>query len=353
MWCLLAAVLTSLIAIPTAGTDALVKCLPLGTLVLFVVGLVTRRWRTGFQPRDLSPIAATLGFLLTASVTAGLMGLPFAISDARSADSLDATAGRIQGLFTNPNTLGLMGLLLCPVAVGLYIETKKRSNLLWALSGILAVLLSESRTSLAALAIAAVVIAGLPVLRKGLFQVQAWVLLVPVALVLLFAYGRAILPESLARVFSRFSPDTSARSRFNGREELWSTAIQAWSESPLVGHGYGQSGIVMDRYRQMGAFDIQSASTHQSFLQWGIETGWLGFVGLAVAIFGVISGALRKDHSPSAMGAAVAALAGVASMFMESVVFATGSAFPWVYWALAAAVVAGPRIRAEHSAASS
>lgn len=319
-----------------------VAVLPLVVLLAVPAALVQGRWRDGVPVGDLRVVAATSGVLVTISLLTGLAGLPFAVGVGEStADILESGEGRISGLYGNPNALGLVAMVSATLCAAAAVVTRRRGlYTIFTVCALLALILSQSRTAQLAFVVSALLVLLVAGWKRGVGALPAWVLLPFLMGGALLLGATALLPQRFQAALARFG-ENAGGSRFNGRERMWEASFHAWNQRPFNGHGYSYSGEVMDHLVAQG-WNLPVRSAHQSYLQWGVETGWLGFVPLGIAVLAVLWGLVSKGQDSAwTTGLQCAVLAGFVSMMAESVMFGTGFTFSWMFWFACAAVVVG------------
>lgn len=323
-----------------------VAVLPLVLLLAVPAALVHGRWRDGVPAGDLQVVAVTSGLLVAVSLVTGLAGLPFAVGVGDStAEMLESGEGRISGLYGNPNSLGLVAMATTALCSAAALATRRRMvYAIFAVCALAALVLSQSRTAQLAFGLSALLVLLVVGWKRGLGNLSAWVLAPFVLGGALVFGGLELLPDRVQAALGRFGAEEGG-SRFNGRETMWEAAIHLWSQRPFNGHGYAYSREALEHLAAQGGWDLPVRSPHQSYLQWGLETGWLGFVPLGVVFLAVMAGIVAGAGSSAWMtGLHSVVLAGLLAMTMESVMFGTGFTYSWVFWIACAAVVVG-RVR--------
>ena len=227
--------------------------------------------------------------------------------------------------------MGLIGLMTASLAFGLTGGRRSKLMWLWCLAAVVAVVVSESRTALLALAIGGLLVAvrGVRDLRNS--RLSGLALLLVLAVLVVLVVGPSILPGPLAAAFERIGGDEGG-STFNRREDLWAGALVAWRASPLLGYGYGQGNATLISFAEAGYFKIEAESVHQSYLQWLLEVGLIGVPGLVLLVGLAVVNGLRVPRTRLAAGLQWASLSGLIAMATESLIFGTGTPYPWLLW---------------------
>lgn len=100
------------------------------------------------------------------------------------------------------------------------------------------------------------------------------------------------------------------------RWRYWQSAAAMWRDHPLLGVGLGGFGLAYERYRLPGASETLFA--HNSYLQLGAETGWLGAVPLIWLLTALLRDAVRRCRRGD--GIAVWALPGALAFLLHNLV---------------------------------
>lgn len=284
---------------------------------------------------------AVLATLLAATLTAPILGQ---LANSKVLD-LPGLAPLLTGLSNlapgsiNSNRIAGFIVVLWPLSAALVLR-RGWSLRRWpwllagliALSGIVMVLLTQSRGAIVALAAA-----------SGLLLVLRWPRLaygVPLALagagLLFYRVGSGLL----------FQPaGTSAVASFEGRLELWSRAIFALNDFPLTGIGMGTFDVVIPLLYPtfLIAPDARVTHAHNIFLQVGLDLGLMGlvaFLALHISAAALLASVLRRGRDPLSWCLAAGALSGLTAMLVhglsDSAIWgAKGEFVSWLLLALA------------------
>lgn len=324
-------ILTVLAAASTAWsydpTVTIQQAVALGLLSTLVHGLVTRRWvvreRIG---GDLRVAYLVLVGAASASIAAQLAGVPEASAFLNE---------RLQGVFSNPNVLGMAVVLAVPLGWGAYLETRRVGYLLGLVPVIYALLLCGSRTAQLAAAAAA-----LWLLLRAAWQPKHTVpaLLGAAIVAVLGVIFSGALTRFAAVDLSRFN-SVEGGGVLNSRTLAWQAALNLWERKPWLGWGYqaGES-LFTDQIGVVG-FSFARASVHNSYLQLLLELGVAGAVVLAFLLLMILMGIFRSPLVGANVGAVGVLVAGLVVHMTESAIFGTGQIYPFVYWLAAAAVL--------------
>jgi O-antigen ligase len=211
------------------------------------------------------------------------------------------TQGRVawNHVFSNPNDLATLMFLPIGLALGVLMTEKQKLIRLAAFAGIgmmsLAVVLTQSRGGIVALAVAAVlVVAGFKRNRLKVF----------VAATVVGAAVVAFAPDSVWERMSNLDTavsggDLRAADDQNSaaqRYELWKVAIAVSKDYPVLGVGwsaYPNANAKIGRESQFSKLASGSRDAHNTYLTLLAETGVLGTMIWLAAIFSLVSFAQR------------------------------------------------------------
>lgn len=260
--------------------------------------------------------------LLLAGAVLALVGFPDAISE---------YSGRHQGIFGNPNRLGLIAAV--SVGLGLGWAIHKRNAVVWVsiLIPLSQVILSQSRTSIIAVTIAMLWV----VFRSGLKNVIVVSYLSVTSLLVALAFSW----RPLEGYFERFSA-TDGGDVLNSRTLAWRDVQQSLSENPL-GVGWAASQSTLEQW-SLGGMASGLNSVHNSYLQMIFELGLIGIIPVAL-ILGLLVRVSTMKQTGLGIGLGAVALTGTLVQITESAIFGLGQPYPYLFWlAVIAATVYQP-----------
>ncbi|WP_236163566.1 O-antigen ligase family protein [Corynebacterium ammoniagenes] len=288
-----------------------------GTVVILVYILhfaSSTRWRQRTVLID--------DFVAIYRVLLAVLALGSVLSFAGFGDAIGG-AGRHQGLFANPNMLGVIAAVTFTIGVGIALE--KRRLILWLilLIPLANVLLSESRTALVAI-----------------FVGVLWAV-VRSKIILLIPLGFGVVLTSLVFAVAGINHFGGTIERFTESEEgdLLNSRTQAWQEviwniqeNPL-GAGWAAGRVAMEQFYNMGYTSSGIFTMHNSWFQIFNELGWVGFIPISLLIYATIRVALQADASGFGFGLVATILTGSMIHITESVMFGIGQPYPYIFWA--------------------
>lgn len=305
----------------TWSVDPGETALQAGVLALLVGNMhvhVVRRWS---DRRAVTADVTTIFWVLAVTIVLSLgMGA--------------LVGGRLSGLYSNPNSLGILAAFTVALGVAVRADRNARFRTVAGLAAVLSVVaLAGSASRTAALAIVAGL--ALMVLRRRTVPVIAVVAtcFAGAAVTLLYmSGGRLPLPS----VVDRFS-STGGGSRFSSREEIWQFAITLWEREPLTGYGFRTGEYAFSQMQYLGG--STGGAAFNSYLQVLLELGYIGMVPLTGMVLALIW-AIARARSGIEGGLAALVIAGLATGITESSLFGLGHPIAWVFWLVGAALAA-------------
>jgi hypothetical protein len=246
--------------------------------------LLTFLWlgrQDGLQ-NALAPLRNAMRVFCVANIAAVLFVPSWCLEPDFSASIVPGISWRLHGLSNHANAIGPM------LGLGVLVELiaqPRRGRLVAIVALCCLLLLTQSKTSLVALAVA-VPIPMLVILRDRTgFQLSPALTFAALAWCLLFALSGVAVVGSLA-VHTGHLPEEQLET-LTGRTEIWRIVYDVWRDNPLFGYG-------------PGLFDAGMQSVYQSALGWQVHhahnqlvdilgrsgilgvLAWVGFVVLAV-----------------------------------------------------------------------
>lgn len=297
-----------------ARTDTALQTIALFFLVGTIRLLTTRRWTDrATMTGDLS-VGVTV---LTGAFLASLATLAGGYADAYT-----VIGHRFQGIFNNPNLSALIGAVTIPLAWGLYRERPQLIRFLIILPAAAVVLLSESRTSIAAVTVAFAWMAlrSTTTARLSVLMVTAFAGLVTLA------SGFNPFATSLERF-----GDLEGGDALNGRSVAWDQAIRLTIEQP-IGYGWQAGRQLFESLHGVDGFDFTRTSVHNSYLQFLLELGVIALIPLAYFILTALLIITRGESNRLTAGLAGTIIAGLIVQISESAMFGTGQPYPYIFW---------------------
>jgi O-antigen ligase len=303
-----------------------------GVSLFFLAGLIFLAvWPRLRVLKDYNALAKTLAAVAWA--TALVSG---ALVVAAPGYAIRPFTGAWQGLFGNPNMLGMVYAILLPVAASRFHH--KRGLVTAALPAMLLgfLVLSQSRAGLLG------GVFGVGVFYAVYYGKKIWIMLfLFLCLAVPFAVVRQtnVLDEAEQSILRG---ETSVDEMGSGRIGLWKEAYKRFRERPILGYGFGTAG---DYYMSDG----EPFRWHSSFTQTGVELGVIGlfFYILTVGYSGV---KMAQYHLVEVRSGAVRALVGgfvggwfggMFNSFFESWFFSVGNFATVLAWMCFAAGIKG------------
>lgn len=297
-----------------ARLDTALQTVALFFLVGTVHMLTTRRWTDrATMTKDLSVGVAVLTVAFLASLATLVIGY---------AESHTIIGHRFQGIFNNPNLLALIAAVTIPLAWGLYRERPSIIRVLIILPAAAALLLSESRTS-----IAAVVVAFVWLALKASTSAKLGVLYATICAGLIMAVSGF---NPFATSLERFG-DLEGGDALNGRAVAWEQAIRLTIEQP-IGYGWQAGRQLFESLHGVSGFDFTRTSVHNSYLQFLLELGVIAIIPLWYFILTAFLIIIRGENRKLSAGLVGTILVGLIVQFSESAMFGTGQPYPYIFW---------------------
>ena len=219
-----------------------------------------------------------LGIINISSILVCLYGFYQAIFDKPIQKSwLDPSARneitfRVFSTFENPNLLAIFLVIVIPIALFLFLNTKKSIGKVYYAASIViftaCLALTFSRTGMLGLAAAIIIFIMLMNIRYIIFLLIGGVALIP------------FLPASIInRIKSMGLHDSTVEYRF----KIWETTMEMIRDNPITGVGYGSS-TYMEVYRDYLGRTKIVAHAHNTFLQIWAESGIVGIIAFLIFI---------------------------------------------------------------------
>jgi O-antigen ligase len=192
--------------------------------------------------------------------------------------------GRLRLVLTNPNQLGHYCALMFPIAFWYWREhaSGKKKYAAAALLGLmaLALLLSGSRGGLLCTTVAMLVL-FIFCYRKQLVRLLLVVTLVGCVQLLI---GKSNDLNSQGGFFEETVLREGALSTGSGRTDIWKAALRLIDREPFFGYGFGTVEKLFDRGYFPEFPTFQGGHVHNSYLEELVNLGWIGSLGLFLAI---------------------------------------------------------------------
>jgi len=250
---------------------------------------------------------------------------------------------RFQGIFENPNTLGIVAALFLPITLWQLLVSKKVTALLLFLLMFVGLLLSGSRSSLnaAVFSIAYFIYASSKKIRPLVFFIS-------VAFLLIFVWGIETLGTEYFMNYIRVATLKTGGGRF----ERWSQSLALIVDKPIFGYGFGMEGLIFG-YKGIyvrtthdvatgltSSYDYSisrlTGYTHNAYLGILIQLGIVGFIIFFFPLFILLFKELfskRDDETPLLRYALRASLlSGLVSSIFESGVYSVGNVYTFHFW---------------------
>ncbi|WCN83518.1 O-antigen ligase family protein [Micromonospora sp. LH3U1] len=316
-------------------------------LAALVHVLVRRRWP------DRTVMMADLRVVYLVLSASTVVSLGIGLADGTLVASMSSIE-RFQGLYNNPNMLGIVCALTIPLGWTVYRQSRRHAALLGMVPAAACLLLSQSRTALIAVLVGALWI----VLRYGLGRLVR--LAAGVTAMLLVAYLFNLLPTIFAapwmRQFVLRFTDPTGGDLSNGRTQMWQATVDLWWQNrPTLGFGYASRNYLFELASYDEFFGTSVSVVHNSYLQLLLELGLAAVLPLVLLLVAAGRVVLRAPVVRADAGLVWLVVSGLLIQVTESAMFGTGQTYPYVFWSVVAAALLhlpGNRNRADRHAAA-
>ena len=236
------------------------------------------------------------------------------------------SGGRFQGIFQNPNSIGLICAILLPLSLWHLLETKKKSALLLFILMLLSLFLSGSRGSLQA---ALVSLGYFIYVRKKKDRPLVFFSFTSAILILFWAIETWMKTHFMSYIRSESIPE------LGGRLGLWRAALDLIMQRPFFGYGFGvENKMVLTSalFRIKGHLSY----VHNSYLGMLIQLGVVGliifYLPLFILLFKELSHKQRSDVFPLRLALRGSLMAGLICCFYESWIYSVGNSQTFPFW---------------------
>ncbi|MFV2021936.1 O-antigen ligase family protein [Micromonospora sp. LOL_023] len=318
------------------------ETLPRGCALLLLAALVHLVIRRRWPDRDV--MMADLRTIYVVLSLSTVVSLGYGISDGTLGSTISGST-RFEGVYSNPNMLGMVCALTIPLGWAAYRRSGRRADLLGTLPAAGLLVLSQSRTALVAVLLGALWV----VLRHGLGPLLQ--LAAAAAGALLAAYLFNLLPAVLGSSWiqqfaGRF---TGQNDLSNGRTDMWQATVDLWWQNrPALGFGYASRDDLSEIAQYDELLDVGVGVVHNSYLQLLLELGLAAAVPLVLLLLAAANAALRAPVRQANSGLVWLIVTGLLIQVTESAMFGTGQTYPYVFWLAVAAVLL--HLPADHAA---
>lgn len=230
---------------------------------------------------------------------------------------------RFQGLFNNPNNIGIISCLALPLAAARWLHNRKRIDLAGTVVVSLNLLAAGSRAALLGVAMAmAIITISLFVRRPSRAIFIGIVGLTAIGLLIQTTY----FEEHILR------EDTLATA--SNRTVIWEIAKRYIENRPDMGHGFGTDAIIHEHYgvslKRMG---LRGYGASSSYYGLAIQMGWpvtYVFFGLIIGFTVICMVRYWRDYPLITLIAAITS--GLIVNIFEPVMYSAGNAFSFLFW---------------------
>ncbi|MGB3298922.1 MAG: O-antigen ligase family protein [Phormidesmis sp.] len=232
-------------------------------------------------------------------------------------------AGRLRGVFNNPNNIGLIMGLVIPLAISQWLHTRKNLFLAITIIFFSNLIACGSRTAMLGITIAtAVILTSLLAKRSS----QA------LFIILLAAIGIAAFTQTNFFVEHIVRADTLTTA--SNRAYFWELAKAYISQRPDFGHGFGTDGEIHDYYGTvLSDLKLRGYGVMSSYYGLAIQIGWpftYCFFGLIWGFVAVCCIKHWRDYTLMTFVGIVAS--GLTMCIYEPAITSAGNVFSFLFW---------------------
>jgi putative inorganic carbon (hco3(-)) transporter len=283
--------------------------------------------------RDLIQVIRWIGFVAAGTLVAALV-----LGAAGLAVSFEAS-GRFRGILVNPNTLGYFVAPILPALVVLAARSDRSRGrvALIAAIAVLAVGLALTGSRAGALASVAGVLSALiasRATRQGR-QTRRILVVMTIALgsIVTFYWSLHIEPRHVGERL--FELGTGS-----GRTVAWADALRLIAERPLLGHGFGTTEVLFPEAQSISQGAVLGG-VHNSYLEAGVDLGWVGAMWLgALGLSGGVSAwriaRSRGQHRWVGTVLLAGIVGGMVNGVFETGLLAAGGLIAFHFWLMVA-----------------
>ncbi len=230
---------------------------------------------------------------------------------------------RFQGLFSNPNAIGLITSVTLPLAIARWLHTHKKLDLL--VTGILALNLMGSGSRAALLGVA---IAMAPILISLMVKRPQWAVLFSVMAIIIVGLfvNTAYFDEYVLR------EDTLETA--SNRTFIWEIAEDYIDRRPDLGHGFASDRFIHDYYHvDLRKLGLRGYGVMSSYYGLAVQMG----LPITVIFFSLLWGSILlnivrywKDYVLVSLFATL--ISGLIVSVFENTLYSAGNMFSFLFW---------------------
>ncbi len=239
--------------------------------------------------------------------------------------------GRFRGYFDNPNTIGSISAMLCPLLIWKAIDKKSTFGKIFLAVMLPTLFLSGSRSGLLG-ALLGSLFYFFNTKKEYRIPVTLIGAIIIVLILTLGGIGERVI-DSTSSYLRLGTEETKSEEALkdlsSGRTENWDKMILLLREKPLLGYGYGTEDMLLNYY------NISVASTgktaHNAFLGIAVQMGIPGFLlFFSPLIYILLMPIKTKEKTTYCITGMV--IGGLVSGLFESWMYSVGSAFAFSFW---------------------
>ncbi len=236
-------------------------------------------------------------------------------------------AGRFQGIFQNPNSLGITCAIFLPLMLWQFLETKKIITLFLFFLMLIALFLSASRNSINA----SVITLGYFIYMRS-SKHRPLIFFTSMSLILMLVWFMQTLAKEFFHIYYRVESISS----MGGRIELWPRALNLITLKPILGYGFGVEEKIL-YLKNAKLYNLPGSYVHNSYLGMMLQLGIIGFVIFFIPLFILLFKELfsKQDTTPVPLlrrALRASFMAGLLCSVFESWVYSVGNAQAFPFW---------------------
>jgi O-antigen ligase len=235
---------------------------------------------------------------------------------------------RFRGYFSNPNSVGSISAILCPLLIWKAVDKKSTFGKIFLAVIVPALFLSGSRSGLLGAFLGSLFYLFN---TKKKYRIPA-TLIGSIVILFILTIGESAIPSisSYLRLNTeRSQNEETLKDISSGRTENWNKMTLLLRKKPLLGYGFGTED------KLLGFYNITVASTgktaHNAFLGIAVQLGIIGFLLFFSPIIYILLMPINsKDKIEYSLTGVI--IGGLVAGLFESWMYAVGSAFAFPFW---------------------
>lgn len=235
--------------------------------------------------------------------------------------------GRFNGIFGNPNGLGVVSTMILPLSLWQFLQTKKKSAFFLFFMILLALLLSAARGPLNATAVS---LGYFIYARSKRYRPLVLFSSMSFILILIWIIGTFIKEYFMHYIRAESIP------MLGGRLEVWPIALDLILDKPIFGYGFGVEDKLIGVKKIVFTMHA-GAYVHNSYLGMLLQLGVVGFILFFIPLFILLFKELSSKPQESSIpllryALRTSLIAGLICCIYESWIYSVGNAMAFPFW---------------------